>query len=572
VKTDSGALGKHNWKYQRHIEDAVRILRGEDPSDMLGTTRHKVRSFYNNILDPDSPVGDVTIDTHQVAANRMRPHAGKDKEVEEVWDGGKGINDPDSGQRGFYGEHAEAVRRAAKQLGKVPSALQACTWGGVRRLFDNKLGSAKADAEAIWKGPGTPDDKREAIFKHFGGFDKSPGQRGPGRGGHQAERDQASKGVWPRGERRGYRSADLWPWGASLGQRLIPFILEKSVHSILAETAPSWEYSSHHQGLFNAAKSALMQHGADEGTAVAALHRSLVTPANVDAINRSLKYSGIDGKVTMAATGDGGYTDPEGHTSFNPNVKFEYEGHPAGAAALTAAWGDVHGQSSVLNVKNPDGEHVLTPGVRFHLPKGMSRDAVKAMSDDMAKFKDKNGVSLFEGSSLTQHPTGQHLDVTAHYLPHYHPGSTYQDWQQGYDKHHEAILQTLRDHTAALGAMEHIERSTYSHDGSKEQAASAAQRPIGTRAIAGAYSQAAQRQGSGVGEEGERADQGAGGKISAGAFGRAYRRVASTLTYQRDNAMGHARIDAGGVLARHGDQVQKAVARPSGQRQTSRRS
>jgi hypothetical protein len=30
--------------------------------------RHKVRNFYNNIYDPNSPYGDVTIDTHAVAA------------------------------------------------------------------------------------------------------------------------------------------------------------------------------------------------------------------------------------------------------------------------------------------------------------------------------------------------------------------------------------------------------------------------------------------------------------------------------------------------------------------------
>jgi integrase len=49
-------------------------------SQRLGD-QHKIRSFYNNIIAPDSPAGDVTIDTHAVAAGHIRPMGGSTEEV-----------------------------------------------------------------------------------------------------------------------------------------------------------------------------------------------------------------------------------------------------------------------------------------------------------------------------------------------------------------------------------------------------------------------------------------------------------------------------------------------------------
>ena len=53
--------------------NTISVLMGE---------RHKVRNFYNNIYSPNSLFGDVTIDTHAVAAGLLRPLSGNSLEVD----------------------------------------------------------------------------------------------------------------------------------------------------------------------------------------------------------------------------------------------------------------------------------------------------------------------------------------------------------------------------------------------------------------------------------------------------------------------------------------------------------
>ena len=68
-RTIKGEKSGTAWNGFRDINKAASILSDptrENINDQLGE-KHKVRSFYNNILDPLSPEGDVTIDTHAVA-------------------------------------------------------------------------------------------------------------------------------------------------------------------------------------------------------------------------------------------------------------------------------------------------------------------------------------------------------------------------------------------------------------------------------------------------------------------------------------------------------------------------
>ena len=44
-------------------------------SDSLGNM-HKIRNFYNNIVDPEAEDGSVTMDTHAVAAGLISPLSG----------------------------------------------------------------------------------------------------------------------------------------------------------------------------------------------------------------------------------------------------------------------------------------------------------------------------------------------------------------------------------------------------------------------------------------------------------------------------------------------------------------
>ena len=84
-RTKKGDKSGTAWNGFGDIEKAISII--EDGSraniDAKLGMMHKVRSFYNNILSPMSDQGDVTIDTHAVAAAHLRPFSGNHVEVKE---------------------------------------------------------------------------------------------------------------------------------------------------------------------------------------------------------------------------------------------------------------------------------------------------------------------------------------------------------------------------------------------------------------------------------------------------------------------------------------------------------
>ena len=91
-----------------------------------------MRNFYNNIIDPWSNKGDVTIDTHAVAVGHLSP---LDLNSDEVTHNFGGTSDAGQGLNGTYPLYAEAYRQAAKKLGVLPRELQSITWEGIRSLF-----------------------------------------------------------------------------------------------------------------------------------------------------------------------------------------------------------------------------------------------------------------------------------------------------------------------------------------------------------------------------------------------------------------------------------------------------
>jgi len=162
-------------------------------------TKHKVRSFYNNILDPNGPNGDVTIDTHAVAASLLRPLSGQATEVHHNFGSspakakqgadwlGATKNSAKTGVQGNYGLYAEAYRRAAAERGVLPREMQSITWEAVRGLFTDKFkGQAKnvEDVNNIWykyrKGEVTLDEARNAIEQRAGGINPPTWQRPSG--------------------------------------------------------------------------------------------------------------------------------------------------------------------------------------------------------------------------------------------------------------------------------------------------------------------------------------------------------------------------------------------------------
>ena len=171
-KTVAGEPYSIAWGSLNEINKAMGILKDgsrENISRTIGGA-HKVRSFYNNIIDPNSPRGDVTIDTHAVAAGLLRPLSGFDREIVQ------NFQSPSSsveGLKGTYSLYHEAYTRAAKELDiDHPRQLQSVVWEKIRNLFDSEFKTPEnRDAiDAIWRehedGKITADTARERIVEY----------------------------------------------------------------------------------------------------------------------------------------------------------------------------------------------------------------------------------------------------------------------------------------------------------------------------------------------------------------------------------------------------------------------
>ena len=165
------------------IAKAVRILEGDGTltsiSPELGGN-HKVRNFFNNILNPDSP-NDVTVDTHQIAAGLFRPLGSSAVEVHHGLNGANIKGNParwsnegkaETGMAGSYGLYFDATTDAASLRGTLPREMQSISWEQLRTLFPNSLKQDKdfvSQTEGIWRavdsGTLSSIGAREAIIK-----------------------------------------------------------------------------------------------------------------------------------------------------------------------------------------------------------------------------------------------------------------------------------------------------------------------------------------------------------------------------------------------------------------------
>ena len=190
VMTDKGQPSGTGWGSLVEISKAVRAYESNGDralmTDILGS-KHKVRSFYNNIIEPNSANGDVTIDTHAVAAALLRPLSGASREVHhnfgstplkakqpEGWQAS--ANSSLTGVQGTYGLYAEAYRQAAEELGILPRELQSITWEAVRGMFTGRFKTAKnvQAIDDIWRsysnGDLSIDEVRQAVEQAAGGI------------------------------------------------------------------------------------------------------------------------------------------------------------------------------------------------------------------------------------------------------------------------------------------------------------------------------------------------------------------------------------------------------------------
>jgi hypothetical protein len=211
--TKSGALKGTGWGSLSEVSKAVTAFDSGGNhsvvSEAMGS-KHKVRSFYNNIYEPTyakgvEGAGDVTGDTHAVAANTMRPLSGNSPEVAHNFGSSLAVKHQPEGYRGSKGSaldgvqgtyalNSEAYKRAGADRGVQPREMQSMTWEAIRGLFTDRFKTASNNemVDNIWKAVDNGDlsvkQAQRLIVEKAGGF-KDPDWAVSGGGVYDPARD-----------------------------------------------------------------------------------------------------------------------------------------------------------------------------------------------------------------------------------------------------------------------------------------------------------------------------------------------------------------------------------------------
>jgi hypothetical protein len=220
------------WGSLAEIAKGVSMLRDdslENISRQVGG-QHKVRNFYSNIVSPGSELGEVTIDTHAVAAALIKPLSGKGYEVDQNFGSSSvkgrpgGASSSITGSKGTYGIYADAYREAAAQRGLKAREMQSIVWEEVRTLFEDtfKTEENAAKIQAVWKqyrnGRITQEQAQEKIHEYAGGT-SDPEWFGRGAGSDEGVRGSTYKEELPGDGVSGRGAGDD---GRAAGSTLIP--------------------------------------------------------------------------------------------------------------------------------------------------------------------------------------------------------------------------------------------------------------------------------------------------------------------------------------------------------------
>ncbi len=178
--TNKGADQKVTWGSFNEIAKAMNALKEDSTANISQSVggAHKVRNFYNNIISPNAPHGDITVDTHAIAGALLRALGGSTRSVAQGLGTGGNVSSPAStGIRGLYAHYAEAYRQAAEERGVLPRQMQSVTWEGTRGLFSPEQRRDVKFVEMIdniWRqhAKGTLDGPtaRQKIFDAAGGI------------------------------------------------------------------------------------------------------------------------------------------------------------------------------------------------------------------------------------------------------------------------------------------------------------------------------------------------------------------------------------------------------------------
>jgi hypothetical protein len=156
VKKDDGSLNNIGGASVVQVAHMVQVYEHGDArtiSDALGDG-HKVRNFYNNIYNPNSTEGHVTIDTHAVAGILLRPLGLTDNEVTQNFGGGKpAVSEASTGIKGTYCLNQEVFKRAAELEHLLPRQMQSICWTSAQTLFTTgfKHSDGEKKVSALWQ-------------------------------------------------------------------------------------------------------------------------------------------------------------------------------------------------------------------------------------------------------------------------------------------------------------------------------------------------------------------------------------------------------------------------------------
>lgn len=173
-QTQTGKRSTAAWGSFKEIGNAIKILRSngniEEISRALGN-QHKVRSFFNNIMQPNNPSDpDVTIDTHAIGSSLANPQlAGSSKEV-SIGLGGSPKSSI-TGIGGTYPMFADVMRDVGRERGMVANAVQSVTWDEKRASVPAKgtgVKKRKASVDDAWKRFKAGDMSHEEVLAHYG--------------------------------------------------------------------------------------------------------------------------------------------------------------------------------------------------------------------------------------------------------------------------------------------------------------------------------------------------------------------------------------------------------------------
>jgi hypothetical protein len=165
---EEGDLGVATWQSTSQVEQAIKCIESGGDRNKISKymgEQHKVRCFYNNILDPYSGNGDNTVDTHAAGVALLRAlgasaipvmhtlattpsDAAKGREMGFVPAKGSSV----SGIQGNYAIFSDAYREAAADLKIEPRTLQSIVWEAKRLLFGLRPPTALVtDVEKAWR-------------------------------------------------------------------------------------------------------------------------------------------------------------------------------------------------------------------------------------------------------------------------------------------------------------------------------------------------------------------------------------------------------------------------------------